>query len=270
VWGGAVALLLGAGAGVVAAWLHNQGNDGPVAPPVIAIVPQPQPAPPPEPVKPDLFGIKELSQNGFTVRAGFEREPMAGQVAPIAVLLDSAAGPVANAKVSVSVKPPAGGETVLVLQATNAGRYRSGFSFAAGGLYKVRVAATPEGAKTALVLSFDLDLPAAQVKGRSSKPREDLPVTIVGPDPTPASAPAPAPRRAASAAPAPVVAPAPAPPPVAPTSVIATPDPAPVTPDPPRARRIPPPAAEPPPDDRPPPPPADPTTVPMPSPDEPH
>jgi serine/threonine-protein kinase len=267
-WGGAVALLIGTGAGVVAAWLHNQGNDGPVAPPVIAIVPQPQPTPPPELPKPDLFGIKELSQNGFTVRAGFEREPMAGQVAPIAVLLDSAAGPVANAKVSVSVKPPAGGETVLVLQATNAGRYRSGFSFAAGGLYKVRVAATPEGAKAPLVLAFDLDLPATQVKGRSSKSREELPVTIVGPDP----APAPAPARHA-----PPIAPAPAPvkpvlsgaegPPVVPTAVIAAPDPAPA--DPPRARRVPSPAAEPPPDDRPPPPPADPTTVPMPSPDEP-
>jgi len=260
-WSGAAALLVGASAGIGAAWLHNRDADGPVAPPVIAIVPSSQPAPPPVKPDPSLFAQKSLTANGFTVRAGFEREPQAGQLAPIAVLLDSTRGPVDGARVQVSVRPPAGSETVLVLEPASAGRYRSGFAFSAGGLYKVRISATPEGARAPLVLAFDLDLPAAQVHGRSGHPREELPITIVGPE-TPS-----VPRHAA-------VAPASRattdPPPIAPATVLATPAPSePARPPVEHARRIPPPAAEAPPDDRPPPPPADPTTLPMPSPDEP-
>jgi serine/threonine protein kinase len=255
-WGGAAALLVGAGVGVGAAWVHNHEEP----PPVIAIVPTVPPAPPVAPrPDPSLFGLKALSENGFTVRAGFEREPQAGQLAPIAVLLDSPKGPLDGARVQVSVRQPSGGETVLVLEPTTAGRYRSGYAFGIGGLYKLRVAATPEGAHAPLVLAFDFVLPPAQVKGRSGRAREEQPVTVIGPE---ASAPshhaAPAPVRAAEV-------PAAEPPQVAPASVIASPAP----PEPAAHKRVPPPAPEPPPDDRPPPPPADPTTIPMPSPDSP-
>jgi serine/threonine-protein kinase len=248
--GAGVAVLVGGAVGVTAALWHNQAPDGPVAPPVVATLPAPAPAPTPvvpKPADPPLYGEKTLSEKGVTVRAGFEREPQAGQPAPISVLLDDAHGPVEGATVEVTVRPPRGGETVLALVRSAPGRYRSGFTFSSGGLYRLRVSAKTTAARP-VVLAFDVELPSAPVQGR--KPRREEPsVTVVGPEPVTHKPEADPPRKVVGAAshPAPVTTPAPAPPP-APASVST-------------------PAA---PDDRPPPPAPDPTTVPMPSPDDTH
>jgi tRNA A-37 threonylcarbamoyl transferase component Bud32 len=182
-WGALAAIAIGAGSGVAIA-LWNNRSDAPPAPVAAPAPPAASAAPPSvRRADPSLYDLKELSEGGTVVRAGFEREPQAGQIAPIVVLLDDGNGAVDGAEVQARVRPPVGSETVLQLQPTAAGRYRSGFVLQGGGLYRLRIAAKRPGASAPIVLAFDLDVPAAPpVQAR--KPRRDEPVTIVGPEPS--------------------------------------------------------------------------------------
>jgi hypothetical protein len=177
-----------------------------------------------------------LSEEGVTLRAGFESPLETGVPAQLAVLLSDGKRAIGNADVEIQVRPPNGPETKLRARADGE-RYRVELPFGAGGRFRLRVEATPPAGARAIVLAFDVDAPGAKPEARSahrsSRPpkadkTDDLPVTVVPPDPPEAQ---PAPRRLAGS---------------------------------PRPARgdddLPPPS-----EDRPPPPSADPTTVPLPA-----
>ena len=287
--GGLGAIAVGALLGVGGALWHNQSEPAVALPVAEAAMIAPPPTVPPLPA---LLDERVLTEAGFTLRTGFERTPAAGESVGLTIVLSDAAGPVGDAKVEVIVRPPSGAEERVPAASPGAkGRYRAQYKFPASGRFKLRIEATPSGGKP-IALAYDVDAAGDSVANRPDKAdkgdksearharRAELPVTVVPADPPPP------PRRLAG--PVSVSHPSSGPTVAAGTTGASTApasgspgsgDAPPATPAPssavrtvvdhPRPIRTPPPVAdEPPPDDRPPPSAADPTTVPLPSPEQ--
>jgi serine/threonine-protein kinase len=272
--GVAVAIAGGTAIGLLAA----RSQDPPPAPPAVVKKETPPPKPPALP----LVDEHVLSEDGVTVRAGFERTPAAGEAA-LAVTLSGAKGP---AHVEVGLQAPKGPEKLHDASfAPGDDRYHASLTLQPGK-QKLRVIAHAPGRPAPLVLAFDVEIGAAQEpmvapsqpvaarpEPRRARPakesdKDDLPVTIVPVDHKPV------PPRAILATPA-VQQPAPAsapqkpPEPAAyPTTKVVIDHPKPVSPPRPVEPAPPPPAPEQPAED-PPSRPNDPTTLPPPNPDEP-
>ncbi len=190
--GAGAAVLIGAGIGVGGALLQNRAAPIAAIPPPAASFAIPRPAPPPRPVVSEppaattlvLVDEHVLTEGAMTLRAGFERTPQVGGAA-FDVILTDGAGAVSTARVDVNVTPPGGFDEHLppMQPGPTPGRYRSDYTFKTAGRYKVRVVATEPGRREPIVLAFDVDAHAAEVRasGRRARPNEEPAVIDVTP-----------------------------------------------------------------------------------------
>jgi serine/threonine-protein kinase len=188
--GVAVAIAGGTAFGVILA--RSQSADPQPSPPQVAA-----PAPPP-PAQPLVVLSDEhvLTEDGVTLRAGFEKPLALGDTA-ITVLLSGAPG-----QVEVTLAPAHGHlreQTTEARFVPEENRYRT-FVKLDGGKERLRVVAHAPGHAAPLVLSFDVEPPSAEPVAARPEPRrvrpvsdksekgdksEDLPVTFVPADPKP-------------------------------------------------------------------------------------
>jgi eukaryotic-like serine/threonine-protein kinase len=195
-----VAVAAGAGVGVIAAWAHNrvEARRVTVGPPLG----ERRPAEPPRPPVLALFDEHDLKEDGLILRAGFERAPTAGEAASLILALTDRAGPIANAKIQITLDPPGQAkERVIPAAASDSGRFRAAFGFDTTGAHKLKVLAEVPGRPAPLELAFDVDarpavqaLPpsrAARGELRRRKPADDDdgPTVVVQPDPGPSVTP---------------------------------------------------------------------------------